>query len=530
MKGLLKILPTVALVLAGTFQAGFSQSTDPVFLSIKEGNIEKIEEWLSDHDINSLLGEQGTTVLVYSILNASPSTTSWLIEKGADVNLQVGNLSPLMYAAGTNDVRKIHKLLEAGANIEALDPDDNTALFYAATNPNTRIIKHLVKRGNANVLHKNESWHTAYDWAVKSSNHEVAAYLRLQFEKNLPDYRDGPYVKWKRKHRIKARYIVHDSKSQITRKINANYKADSDPFSLVGFAGDTLEYLIHSRKEVRADLVEEAERVMVIGDIHGGYDSLVLFLQNNGVINGSLKWTWGEGHLVFVGDIFDRGEKVTEALWLIYHLEDQAEFAGGAVHLILGNHEALVLSGNLNYVSDKYSLMSSKLNINYSHHFSKQSVLGQWLRTKNTIIRINGHLFVHAGLSPEIVECGLTIHEINNTVRFFLNHPERQEYKNISRNKLMGHYGPFWYRGYIKGNHDYDHLPESEFEKVLAYFGAKYIFVGHTNVKEITPLYGNRLFALDVPFYSYGNPIQGLLLEREDIFVLNSSADKIRLK
>jgi hypothetical protein len=190
----------------------------------------------------------------------------------------------------------------------------------------------------------------------------------------------------------------------------------------------------------------------------------------------------------------------------------------------------MILTGNTNYLSDKYKLLSSKLNLDYSMLFGKRTILGQWLRTKNTVIRINGHLFVHAGLSPDILESGLEISDINDHIRYFLKHPDREYNGEVSRNVLFGNYGPFWYRGYIKGNHYYRHLPEDEFENVLSHFDAEYIFVGHTNVKQITPFYNKRVFALDVPFYTYGFPIQGLLLENGEVFRLNSSGGKTRIR
>ncbi|MFC2111880.1 metallophosphoesterase [Bacteroidota bacterium] len=291
-----------------------------------------------------------------------------------------------------------------------------------------------------------------------------------------------------------------------------------------------MEYLIYPKMDVLPDLADEIDRVMVIGDIHGGYDSLVVFLQQNGVVDGSLNWSWGDGQLVFVGDIFDRGYKVTEALWLIYRLEGQAPKTGGSVQLILGNHEIMILSGNLNYVADKYLLMSSRMNINYSFLFGKKTVLGQWLRSKNTIIRINGHLFVHAGLSPAILEAGLGMHEINEFVRFFINHPDREYYKEVNRNTLLGHNGPFWYRGYLEDNHEYTHLSEEGLVEVLEFFDANYIFVGHTNVEEITPLYNNRVFAIDVPFYSNSHSMYGLLLNGENVYLLNTSGDKKQIR
>ena len=385
-------------------------------------------------------------------------------------------------------------------------------------------------RRGANILHKNNLRESAYDLAVWNRKTEVAKYLRNEYLKNLPDFCDGPYINWNRNKTINAFYMVHDEKSQMTRKNKTSFKPDSNPYLIEGFAGDTLKYLVYKYREVQGDSFDHAERIMVIGDIHGGYDSLILFLQHNGVINGSLHWTWGKGHLVFVGDIFDRGEKVTEALWLIYQLEIQAAKAGGAVHLSLGNHEIMVLTGNLNYLADKYRLMTSRLNIDYSSLFGKRTILGQWLRTKNTIVKINGHLFVHAGLSPSILESGLDLHQINENVRYFLNHPEKDRNEEVEKNTLLGENGPFWYRGYLENNHVYTHLPEYEFEKVLHYFNAEYIFIGHTNVKQITPLYNNRVYAIDVPFYTHEYSIYGMLIEGRDVYILNSFTEKRQIR
>ena len=86
------------------------------------------------------------------------------------------------------------------------------------------------------------------------------------------------------------------------------------------------------------DAVFEASRVAAMGDVHGNYNHLILLLENGGVVDADLNWSWGAGHLVFNGDVFDKGPGVTESLWLIYKLEQQAEAAGGMVHYLLGNH------------------------------------------------------------------------------------------------------------------------------------------------------------------------------------------------
>ena len=118
------------------------------------------------------------------------------------------------------------------------------------------------------------------------------------------------------------------------------------------------------------------------------------------------------------------------------------------MHLVLGNHEIMVVTHDNTYVADKYRLMTEKLNISYGNLFSKQTILGQWLRSKNTILKINDHLFVHAGLSPDFVEVGWTLQEINEHVRYFLSNPDRESHGDITRESIMGKSGPFWYRGY----------------------------------------------------------------------------------
>ena len=54
----------------------------------------------------------------------------------------------------------------------------------------------------------------------------------------------------------------------------------------------------------------EIRKIAAFSDIHGQYDLLVRLLINNKIVDRDLNWIFGEGHLVIVGDIFDRGDKV----------------------------------------------------------------------------------------------------------------------------------------------------------------------------------------------------------------------------
>ena len=86
-------------------------------------------------------------------------------------------------------------------------------------------------------------------------------------------------------------------------------------------------------------------------DVEGNFSALRKLLQANKIITEDFNWQFGKGHLVLIGDFFDRGEQVTELLWFIYSLEEKAKDAGGYVHFILGNHEIMNLSADLRYVN-----------------------------------------------------------------------------------------------------------------------------------------------------------------------------------
>jgi len=93
------------------------------------------------------------------------------------------------------------------------------------------------------------------------------------------------------------------------------------------------------------------ERVVAIADIHGAYDAMVSTLQNADILGEDLSWVGEKATLVIVGDILDRGPKSRAAMDLLMRLEGEAESAGGRVQVLIGNHEAMILTGDMRYVS-----------------------------------------------------------------------------------------------------------------------------------------------------------------------------------
>ena len=93
------------------------------------------------------------------------------------------------------------------------------------------------------------------------------------------------------------------------------------------------------------------ERIVAIGDIHGDYDQLAAVLKSAGLIDDQGSWTGGKTHLVQVGDVLDRGPDSRKAMDLLMRIEKEAPEAGGYVHALIGNHEAMNVYGDLRYTS-----------------------------------------------------------------------------------------------------------------------------------------------------------------------------------
>ena len=188
---------------------------------------------------------------------------------------------------------------------------------------------------------------------------------------------------------------------------------------------------------------------MVLSDIEGNFGALRKLLQANKVIDEDFNWKFGDGHLVLIGDFFDRGQQVTEVLWFIYYLEEKAKAAGGYIHFILGNHEIMNLSGDLRYVQQKYFDNATLLNQKYVTLYDENSELGRWLRTKNIVEKIGDIVFVHGGISGDINRMNISIPDINKLARPYY---ADSTFKNTDQKSdiIFSDLGPFWYRGYYK--------------------------------------------------------------------------------
>ena len=346
----------------------------------------------------------------------------------------------------------------------------------------------------------------------------------------VASYVEGPHIKYSAPNRVEAFYIKHDSLNNKTKIIRKYFRYKNDTIRFNGFAGnDSTEYIIPRVIKPNKGLIQSNGKIAVFGDIHGQFDSMKAMLHYNKIIDDNNNWIWGDGQVVFTGDVFDRGNKVTECLWLLFNLELQAKRVGGNVHLLLGNHEMMALLFDNRYVVEKYLHAAHAYKYHYSNFFGKHTVLGKWLRARNTLIRINKLLFVHAGISPQLLEKKMSIKKINMGMRYHINNYTQLEDTTLVDLFLYSE-SPLWYRGYLSRTEKYSRISLKEVIETLDFYEAIVIIFGHTPVARVYPFYSFKLIAMDVPIGDPKYIDQGLLIENQRYYRIFAHKEKERIK
>ncbi len=182
------------------------------------------------------------------------------------------------------------------------------------------------------------------------------------------------------------------------------------------------------------------ERVVAFADVHGAFDDWTAMLKELNVIDAQLNWSGGKTHLVSLGDLIDRGPGSRKVVELLMKLDGQAAKAGGAVHLVLGNHEVMVMTGDLRYVSPvefaafadsetqqerdalykeyrrynsggedavvraTFDLQYPRGFVGLKKTFSLNGEQGRWLSLQPFIIRVNDKVYMHGGIASDASE------------------------------------------------------------------------------------------------------------------------------
>jgi len=300
---------------------------------------------------------------------------------------------------------------------------------------------------------------------------------------------------------------------------------------------------------VGQDVWTGVDRIVAVGDVHGDYDQFFTLLQDAGLVNARGRWTGGRTHLVQVGDVPDRGPDTRKVMDLLMRLEKQAAGAGGMVHAMIGDHEAMNVYGDLRYTTpEEYAAFrnansarlrdaywiehlkdleadlpdGAELDVSdadklswygehplgwFEHRLANgpRGKYGKWVRSHNAVIRINDWLFLHGGISPKYADS--TIRYINERVR-----AELGDFSLLDGGIVHDGDGPLWYRGLALDDEAElsDHV-----DAVLDQYGVSHIVVGHTvTAGAVIPRFDGKVVLIDVGMTAvYGSRLACLVIE-----------------
>lgn len=288
-------------------------------------------------------------------------------------------------------------------------------------------------------------------------------------------------------------------------------------------------------------------RIVAVGDLHGDFAVWRDIARAAGLIGANGNWTGGRTTLVQVGDVVDRQPDSLKIIRDLMRLQKEAPRQGGRVIVLVGNHEAMNITGDLRYVTpgefaafatpksaevrDRlYEAKKKDIEAKYrarNPSFSSAAIrsawiketplgwaeqrlawspggeIGRWAIRNPAAAIVDGTLFVHGGLSAEYSK--LSLEELNRQVAAALTVTD-QSPDSIISNAL----GPLWYRGLITRDPKITQIPplaagaaprpsvEQELTTVLAAYKAKRIVVGHSpGLKGIDIAHGGRLVRID---------------------------------
>lgn len=281
---------------------------------------------------------------------------------------------------------------------------------------------------------------------------------------------------------------------------------------------------LHNSLEIESAIYAPSPKIFVVSDIEGNLAPFFEILVAANVISKKMEWTFGDGHLVILGDCFDRGQEVTECLWMIYALEVKSKVFGGKVHFILGNHEIMNMNGDWRYIHPKYATHTFADRFPPTALYAANQELWNWLQTKNIIEKIGSILFVHGGITREVLNLRLSVQEINEIIRpFYLNGEDKAAFDPIARVLFNAESSPFWYRGYYTGQADQQLIDDT-----LIQYQVHTIVTGHTMLDKVASFFQDKVIDVNTDYANGVN--EGLMIIKDRFFRLEPSGHGHRIK
>ncbi|WP_162249909.1 metallophosphoesterase [Massilia sp. Root351] len=302
----------------------------------------------------------------------------------------------------------------------------------------------------------------------------------------LPGFLDGPVVRNEADGTWSAAWFCED---RVERSSGAGAELH------ISCGGKQSRYPVSAPPSVPPSVIPMPAQLLVLSDVEGNLAFLDAALQKLGVADADGNWRYGRGQLVIAGDAVDRGRDVFGVLWRIYGLSLQAAQVGGAVHMVLGNHEQYLLRGNVSRANREHLYALEQLG-GQRAAFAADTVLGNWLRAQPVVVQAGKVLLTHGGISREVAASGLSVEQLNEAMRRYW---RGEPASKAELDAVLGADGVSRYRGYFDaGDKKESRASQEDIEAALRHFGADAIVVGHTQVERVSSLYQGRVHAVDV--------------------------------
>lgn len=270
-----------------------------------------------------------------------------------------------------------------------------------------------------------------------------------------------------------------------------------------------------------------AQRIVAFGDVHGDLEATRQALRLAGAIDETDHWVGGDLVVVQTGDQLDRGDQEQAIMELLDRLRDEARAAGGAVHVLNGNHELMQARPDLRYVTEGgFEDFQDAVTITEEDSLLLAFETDQRARVESfrpggpyalllaeqpVILVLQGNVFVHGGVLPMHLDYG--VDRINQEVRdWLLGTGEPPDFIHTSKS-------PTWARNY---SDEVDSLDCLQLSQVLESLGAERMIVGHT-VQEngIGPLCDGMVWCIDSGMSDYyGGRVEVLEIDGDQLRVL----------
>jgi hypothetical protein len=303
-------------------------------------------------------------------------------------------------------------------------------------------------------------------------------------------------------------------------------------------------------------------RIVAVGDLHGDFSAWRDILRSAGLVDNKGHWSGGDTILIQTGDAVDRGPDSREVIEDLMRLQKEAARVHGQLIAMVGNHEAMNLTGDLRYVSaadyaryaDRRSssrrenvFNSNKVAIETAYRekdpqmsgeaikkawfeayplgriehqiaWSDQGDIGRWVVKNPVVVLLDGTLFVHGGISPAYLESSVA--ELNARAAAALTARNTDPATIINDEQ-----GPLWYRGLAQSMASGDgetHVArapaqiqpagEDQLNALLSAYGARRIVLGHTPILSgIAVFQDGKLICIDTGISAvYGGTVSYL--------------------